>query len=157
MTLLEGILKDNIFVDFGSEIRYGSDQVCLAYPKCFATVSIQLMATPLLEEIADRIRIADGHRPMYPMDEYTGETCDQDGWYDFYIGLNDLSPEKIDTCIEFMVVNSEADDNGARYTIGLGRDEQAAMYARLDEQCRGYLGKGCEELLEEARKEMMDG
>ena len=156
MTLLEGILKDNVFVDFGSEAQFGSDQVYVDHPCRFATVTLQLMASPLLEEIADRIRMADGHRPMHSMDEYIDRTCDQDGWYDFYIGLNDISPLKIDTCIEFVVVNSDADDNEERYFIDLSPVEQERMYARLDEQCRGYLGKGCGELLEEARKEMMD-
>ena len=32
--------------------------------------------------------------------------------------------------------------------------EQAAIYARLDEQCKRYLGKGCEELLAEAGREL---
>ena len=38
----------------------------------------------------------------------------------------------------------------------LSEEEQIAIYERLDEQCRKYLGKSCEDLLKDAEKEMMD-
>ena len=38
--------------------------------------------------------------------------------------------------------------------IDLTEEEQAAIYARLDEQCKRYLDKSCEELLAEAGKEL---
>ena len=63
-------------------------------------------------------------------------------------------PMKIDICIGFVVVNSAADDNEREYIIDLSPEEQERMYARLDEQCRGFLRKGCEELLAEARVRM---
>ena len=154
MTLLEAVLKDHVFIDFGAEIQYGDDQLYLDYPCRFATVGFELMATGLLCEIADRIRKDKGLRPMHPMDEYTEETCDQNGWYDFYVGLNDWSDTKCDFCIEFVVLNSDSEDNEELYTIDLGKDEEKAMYNRLDEQCRRYLGMGCAELLDEARKRM---
>lgn len=81
MTLLEAVLKDHVFIDFGAEIHYGDDQMYLDYPCRFATVGFELMATSLLSGIADRIRKDKGYRPMHPMDEYTDDTCDQDGWY----------------------------------------------------------------------------
>ena len=154
MNLLEAYMKDEVFVDFGSEPMYGSDQACINYPIRFATVEFQLMATNGLTQIADRIRKDVGMRPMHPMDEYTDDTCDNEGWYDFYLGLNSFDDGHIDTCIEFCVVNADSEDNEEMYTIDLTKDEQTALYNRLDEQCRQYLGKGCEELLEEARKEM---
>ena len=52
------------------------------------------------------------------------------------------------------VCNSRSPDEGEMYTIDLSPDEQTALYNRLDEQCRKYLGKSCEELLAEARKAM---
>lgn len=82
--------------------------------------------------------------------------CDQDGWYDFYIGLNDWDKTKVDTCIDAIVCNSNSVDEGECYTIDLTPDEQIALYNRLDEQCRKYLGKSCEDLLAEARKAMED-
>lgn len=154
MTLIEGVLRDNVFIDFGAEILYGDDQMYLDYPCRFATVGFELMATSLLCGIADRIRKDKGMKPMHPMDEYTDETCDQEGFYNFYAWINDWSDSKCDSCIEFVVLNSDSEDNEELYTIDLGKDEEVAMFNRLDEQCREYLGKGCAELLAEAKKRM---
>ena len=154
MTLFEGFVKDEVFIDFGADVLYGSDQCYVNYPCQFPTVGFQLMATSGLAQIADRIRKEQGFKPMHPMDEYTDETCDQNGWYDFFIGLNDWSNSKVDSCIDVIVVNSDSPDNEECYTIDLDGKEQEYVYARLDEQCRKYLGKSCEELLAEARKLM---
>ena len=154
MTLTEGFVHEQIYVDFGAEITYGSDQAYISYPCRVPTVGFQLMATDGLSGIADRIRKEQGFAPMHPMDEYTEETCDNDGWYDFYVGLNGFSDTKVDTCIEFVVVNSDSADNEDMYTIDLTEEEQAVIYKRLDEQCRKYLEKSCEELLAEACKRM---
>jgi len=154
MNLLEGFVKDEIFIDFGSEIMYGDDQCYIDYPCRFPTVGFQLMATNGLTQIADRIRKDAGFKPMHPMDEYTDDTCDNEGFYDFYVGLNGFADNHMDSCIEFVVVNSDSEDNEELYTIDLDAAEQAAIYSRLDEQCRKYAGKSCEELLAEARKRM---
>ena len=157
MSLIERFLQDEMFIDFSAEILYGDDQMYLDYPCRFATVGFQLMATGGLCQIADRIRKDAGFKPMHPMDEFTDETCDQNGWYDFYVGLNDWDRTKTDSCIEVVVVNSDSPDNEEMYTIDLDGREQEAVYARLDEQCRKYLGKSCEELLTEAREKMEEG
>ena len=154
MNLLEGFVHEQIYVDFGAEPIYGSDQANISYPCRFATVNLQLMATNGLALVADRIRKNLGFAPMHPMDEYTEDFCDNDGWYDFYIGLNDYSETKMDNAIEFVVVNSDSLDNEEIYTIDLTEAEQEVLYNRLDEQCRKYLGKSCEDLLAEARKEL---
>ena len=154
MSMLEYVLKDHVFIDLGSEIMFGSDQKYVGYPCRFITIRFQLMSTALLSEIADRIRIVKGYKPMHPMDEYTDETCDQNGWYDFYYGVNDLTEERGDASIEFVVVSDGAEDNEQIYTIDLSREERAAMYNRMDEQCRKYLGKSCEDLLAEDRRRM---
>ena len=154
MTLTEGFAKDQVFIDFDAEVMYGDDQCYIDYPCRFPTVGFQLMATSGLTGIADRIRKDQGFRPMHPLDEYTDDTCDNDGWYDFYVGLNGFADNHMDTCIEFVGVNSDSEDNAELYTIDLTSDEQAAIYSRLDEQCRKYLDKDCEELLAEARKRM---
>lgn len=154
MTLIEYFANENIFVDFGSEILYGDDQAYISYPTVFPTVGFQLMATSGLVEIADRIRKDKGYRPMHAMDEYTDDTCDNEGWYDFFIGLNGFSETKLDSSIDFVVVNADSEDNEETYTIDLTEEEQIAIYNRLDEQCRKHLGQSCEELLAEARKRM---
>ena len=154
MTLIEGFVRDEILIDFGSEIMYGDDQCYLDYPSRFPTVEFQLMATNGLVQIADRIRKDAGYKPMHALDEYTDDTCDNDGWYDFYVGLNGFSDNHMDSCIEFVVVNADSEDNEELYTIDLTAEEQAAVYSALDRQCRDHLGKGCEELLAEAQKKM---
>lgn len=152
MTLIEGFVQDEIFVDFSSEIIYGSGQQNVNFPSRFPTVGFQLMATCGLSQIADRIRKDAGFKPMHPMDEFTDDTCDNEGWYDFYIGLNGFAENHMDSCIEFYVVNADSEDNESRYFIDLTAEEQSAIYAQLDEQCKRYLGKNCEELLAEADK-----
>ena len=154
MELIEGFVRDNVFIDFGSEIIYGEDQVYDTHPCRFAAVQFALMPTNGLVQIADRIRKDLGFRPMHPLDEYTDETCDNDGWYDLYVSISDCGGCCADSCIEVVVVNADSPDNEETYHIDL--DDQARMwiYASLDEQCRRYLGKGCAELLREARAEM---
>jgi hypothetical protein len=154
MNLLEGFVRDEIYIDFGAELMYGDDQCYIDYPCRFPTVGFQLMATNGLSQIADRIRKDAGFKPMHAMDEYTDDTCDNEGWYDFYVGINGFADNHMDSCIEFVVVNADSEDNEELYTIDLNGDEQAAVYARLDEQCRRYLGQSCEELLAEAKKRM---
>ena len=154
MNLIESFVKDAVFVDFGSEIIYGSDQQNVNYPSVFPTVQFQLMATYGLSQIADRIRKDAGFKPMHPMDEFADDTCDNEGWYDFYVGINGFTHNHMDSCIEFYVVNADSEDNESRYFIDLTAEEQAKVFDRLDEQCKTYLGKSCEELLAEAGKEL---
>ena len=154
MTLTEGFVRDEVFIDFGSEIMYGDDQCYIDYPCRFPTVGFQLMATEGLSRIADRIRKDAGFKPMHPLDEYTDETCDNEGWYDFYVGLNGFSDNHMDSCIEFVVVNSNSPDEEERYTIDLTEEEQRTVFSCLDEQCRKHLEKSCEDLLAEAEKQM---
>ena len=91
---------------------------------------------------------------MHPMDEYTDDTCDNDGWYDFYVGINGYTESHMDSCIEFVVVNSNSPDEEERYTIDLTEEEQRTVFSCLDEQCRKYLEKSCDDLLAEAGKQM---
>ena len=156
MTLIEGFVKDEVFIDFGADVLYGSDQCNVSFPCRFPTVEFQLMATNGLSQIADRIRKDLGFAPMHPMDVYTDDTCDNDGWYDFYVGINGYAENHMDSCIEFVVVNSNSLDDEERYRIDLTEEEQDAVFQRLDEQCRKYEGKSCEELLAEAQKRMED-
>ena len=107
MYLLEAFMKDAVFVDFGSEILYGSDQAYISYPIRFATVSFQLMATNALSQIADRVRKDIGYVPMHSMDEYTDETCDNEGWYDFYTRRKTCwSWEKMGECLRQILFSS---------------------------------------------------
>ena len=154
MNLLEAFIRDEIFIDFGADVLYGNDQCNVSFPCRFPTVTFQLMATNGLSQIADRIRKDLGFAPMHPMDEYTDDTCDNDGWYDFYVGINGYTESHMDSCIEFVVVNSNSPDEEERYTIDLTEEEQRTVFSCLDEQCRKYLEKSCDDLLAEAGKQM---
>ena len=156
MTFTEAVIQDGIHVDFSNDPLFDSDQVDVTFPCQFATIQFELFATDLLTGIADRIRKDQGFKPMHAIDEYTDEMCDQEGWYSFYISLSDYSPTKVDNCLEFVVVNSDSNDNETMYAIELTEEEQRNMYARLDEQCLKYLGKTCADLMDEARKAMED-
>ena len=62
----------------------------------------------------------------------------------------------MDSCIEFVVVNADSEDNEEVYTIDLTAEEQNAIYKQLDEQCRRHEGRSCEELLKEAEERMRE-
>lgn len=158
MTLTEKFIADAILLDSGAEVIYGSDEVFDTYPCRFPTVEFQLIATDALVEIADRIRMEKGYLPMHPRDGRTDDV-DNDGWYDFYIGISKLPGDmevRLDNSITFIVVNSDSDDNEDMYEIQLTDDERSAVYAALNRQCLKYEGKNCAALLAESEKEMME-
>ncbi|MBR5372334.1 MAG: hypothetical protein IK130_08975 [Oscillospiraceae bacterium] len=159
MTLTEKFIADAIQLDSGAEVIYGSDQINDTYPCRFATVEFQLMATDALVEVADRIRMEKGYLPMHPRDGRTDDV-DNDGFYDFYIGISRLPGEnqlvKLDSSISFVVVNSDSDDNEDMYTIDLTASEAEYVYEILNRQCRRYHGKDCETLMAEAEKELYE-
>ena len=148
----EATLNESVFVS--DEYLLGSDQAYDSYPCRFATVNLMLESSDFLCTLADHIRKDLGFKPLSAMDEYTDETCDQQGWYDFYVGLNDYNESKVDSCITFIIVNSESEDDESSYVIDLSLEEQKAMYRRLDKECKRRYGKSCENLLDEARKEL---
>ena len=135
MTLLETMIKDGISIDFSEDPVFGTDEVYESYPCPVATVTFSLMDTDILNRAADRIRVEEGYRPLYPVDGYTEEMC---------------------VSILFSLEGSSLPDEDLLYLIDLSEEEQIAIYERLDEQCRKYLGKSCEDLLKAAEKEMMD-
>lgn len=151
MNLIEAFLRENVFIDTGSDLQYGEDQAELAR---FATVEIPLISTFGLEDIADRIRKDKGFKPIHPMDEFTEQTCDQDAWYDFYVDLVSWPGFRCGSCIAFVVANSDQPDNEQEYSIDLTEEEQVYLYCRLDEQLQKYTGKSCAEHLVAATIEM---
>ena len=148
-TKAENIWDGTITINFSDEITYGEDQVFNSYPARFPTVGFKLIDTTVLCAKADDIRIKAGFKPMF-----TGSEIDENGWYDFYVGLNGYSQTYLDSCIDFVVVNTEQPDNEETYHIYLTEDEQKIIYKQLNEQCKQYLDKSCMDLLEEARQTM---
>lgn len=157
MTLTENFICNTIQLDSGAEVIYGSDEIFDTYPCRFPTIEFQIMATDALVEIADRIRIEKDFKPMHPRDGRT-DGVDNDGWYDFYLGVSKLPGEnqdcRLDNCITFIVVNSDSDDNEEMYEISLTDDERSVVYEILNAQCRRYHGKDIAAMLVEAKKEM---
>ena len=159
MTLTEKFIADAIHLDVGAEIMYGSDQMYDSYPISFPTVEFQLTATDALAELADGIRLEKGCKPIFPRDG-SADDVDNDGWYDFYIGISKLPGKKQDCCLDnsisFVVVNSDSNDNEDMYEIPLTESEQECIFEILNRQCRKYHSKDCLTLLAEAEKEMME-
>ena len=148
------ILEEMIRIDPQDEYRLGDDQCCLNYPERFPTVEFDLAATADLCRIADGMRARLGYKPMLGDGSNDDDEIDLDGWYNFTIGLNGFSSTKVDASIMFVVVNSDSEDNERTYEIDLCEGEQELIYRLLDRQCRAYFGKGCDDLLEEARQAM---
>lgn len=124
--------------NFDDEFLFGSDQAYVSFPTRFATVSIPLQET---EELIQLVKETTGI-----FSEYAS--------FQFYVGLNDYTATKTDNCIEFEEFGNDEYSDGARDSIFLEEDEQKALYARLDEELKAHLGKGCEDLLAEARMKM---
>ena len=146
MTLLDHLMKEAIAIDFGEEILYTSDYV--QEPgriKKFAVVQLELMETPGLVAIADQIRRENGIG--------VGRK-NETGWYNFYIDLNTYSDTHLGDVINFVVVNSDFDDNEDMYRIEIGEPEGSAIYNQLNAQLRKHLGKTCHDLLMEAERAM---
>lgn len=155
-TLIDRFMRENVSIDPHTEIMYGSDQAYVNCPCRFAMVGFEICAGYGLQLLVDRLRKDLGFKPLEPIDdEDYDKDCDQTGEYYFYVGLNDYTDSKVDTCITVIIANSESPDNEEIYTIDLSDEEQRALYRRLDEESRILFGQSCEDLLGEARKEMM--
>lgn len=154
MTMMDYFVMNTIWVDFATDPMYGDDQTFVSYPHRFATVTFELLDTESLTQIADKIRTETGYPPLIPFGDWNEDSCDQNGWYKFYIGLNDYSVTKMDTCIWFVVENSDEDDRETVYMIPLSTEEQRAIFYQLNLQCIKQLEKNCLDLLEEAKNEM---
>ena len=145
---------DQIRIDFDTEIMYSSDQTDVHFPAHCPTVIFSLRDTDVLVSLADKIRTSGGGKPLYPMEGYPEESCDQNGWYNFYIGINDFPAPPVDTSISAYVNSPDYADDGYEYAIPIPEADMSALYESLDNQCRKHLGKSCADLLAEARMEM---
>lgn len=142
----------SIRIDPSYEVVYGSAQAYVSYPVRFPTVNFGLYCTVELSNIADAMRKKLGYLPMH---DDSGE-YDEDGWYNFNIGINGYTDSMVDNCIEFSVDSPNADDDWQTYTIPLTEEEQVEVFKVLNEQCIREYGQSCEEMLEEARQEMIE-
>lgn len=149
-----------IFLDYEGYWYFGSDQVYVDYPVRFPTVTIALEGTIPLTEIVDAMRMEDGHKPMLAPDGWTeemGYDCyDSNGWYNYYVTLNGFTDTMVNNSIEAVVQSEWADDNEQSYYIPLTEAEQIAIYHEVDRQLKERFNASCNELLEQARLEMIE-
>lgn len=137
---------------------FGSDQANVNFPVRFPTVTLGLQDSHELNRIIDAMRVEAGHKPMFPenWEELDPEDWDSNGWYNFWIGLNGFTDTMVNTSIEAVVQSEWAEDNEQSYYIDLTETEQIAIYNELDRQLRERFNTSCDELLEEARQEMIE-
>lgn len=154
------INKNTIYLetDAVNYCHFGSDQAYVNFPVRFPTVSLELQDSHELNKIIDAMRVEAGHKPMFPdnRNELDPEDWDDDGWYNFWIGLNGFTDTMVDTYIEAIVQSEWAEDNEQPYYINLSEAEQIAIYNELNRQLKERFGTSCDELLEEAREEMIE-
>ena len=137
MTISDVIESGGLKVDFDSEILYSHDQAYNTYPVVFPTVNFTLVSSDNLISLAGEILSANG-------DSIGSDDAE------FTIGINGYTKTKVDNCIVFTI----SDYDGEIYQIPLSDEEQTKVWDILNGQCKDKLKKSCDELLEEARKEL---
>lgn len=146
----ETIRLANDFIYTHAGYSFGEDQAYIDYPVRFPTVTFYLEDTHELNMMADVIRKSEGYLPMF---DDSGE-YDDDGWYNFSVGINTFTKYHVDTAIEFVVCNGSQADDEQTYLIELDETEQETLWKVLDEECMEAYGVGCNELLKEAKAEI---
>lgn len=99
-------------------------------------VTLPLLVTNILNNIADSIITEKGFKPFFLADDIND--CDIDAWYDFEVKItNRDNPE-----VEFLFYpqNSEQKDLDKKYQIKLDKTEQHVIYKEMDKQIKGYSG-----------------
>jgi len=153
--LTEYILRHMIFIDFSWNFHFTTDQVFVSYPCKVAGVTFHLLSSEMLENLADYVRMENGHKPFQLRPGYS--ECDNDGWYEFTIGINTYTKSKVDNFILCETLNTE-DNSDENFGMDISEEEQKIIYDILDEQLKKYCDQGCEELLKQAEAEMrLDG
>lgn len=152
------INKNTIILDSDGYWNFGEDQSYINYPIRFPTVTFALESTFPLDKAADAMRVGAGYLPMLPDKLSNDEEIeyDDEGWYNFYIGLNGWSNSRVDNSIMAVVQSPNADDDEHMYYIDLTEAEQMEIFKVIDEQLRELHGTSCLELLKESEKEMIE-
>ena len=148
------INPESIRISLDDEIMFDQTVIYNSCPVPVATVNIMLTDTLQLTALVDEQRTAKGYLPMLPNDS---GRFDENGWYRFYINLNDYLPHHIDNSIMATVESESAPDDFECYNIDLTDEKQKMVYAALDKQLRKIESKSAEELLADARDYMSGG
>ena len=127
------------------------------------SVSISLIDTSGLQEIADSIREKDGFLPLVCAPCYqekkdcelcllVGRECDPSGWYNFEIQVSRKEGKMALEGFVFTLAASAQKDNEKCYEIPVGGQEEMILEA-IDEECRRAYGQSLKELLDEAERD----
>lgn len=153
MSIIEYIFNRQIKVDFDKEYMLDFDFPDPGTNEKNAKVEIDLFPTDILNKLADDTRVKNGIIPGDLMG-YCSSSRQSRG-YRFTCELSDIEKYKVDPFILVEVHDSEAADDWNLFCIDLSSEEQKWLYQVLDGQFK-TVGKSCEDLLAEARKQMED-
>lgn len=93
-----------------------------------ATVDYDLAITDNLIKLADEIRVAKGYEPLW-------DNWHSDGWYNFYVWVEDANGGQLHSSI-YCTVNNTPDDDYAEYYIDFTEEESKWIYEALDNAIR---------------------
>lgn len=144
-------IKNNIFLDPACEPCYDVEYVSEGgSEKKYDTANFALQSTDNLIELADRIRADLGHKPFYHWDGMQETELDEDGWYNFYIGLSEKNKYYVDDFIEIVVESDIADDDGHSYKYYLSEHQRETTARVINEQLWEYQESSIMQVLREA-------
>ena len=114
-------------------------------------VEVKLCDTIRLIHIVDQLRAEKGFLPMLPNDE---DKNDQDGWYDFYVLLDNSDIGVHDNLIA-IVDSPDAQDRGDQYDIQLSVPVRMAIRQILDHDLQESCGEDVNKLVQRSYKEAL--
>ena len=136
------------FIDECVLVDFAGSRRASVMPELGNVVVLELCSNFVLTNIVDRERMKLGYKPLLPS---LDTNYDRDGRYRFYMCLCDGTATRIAPWIDVFLAGSKSPDNNEVYVIDLTEEEQWHAYNRIDEQCVKHLGKGCMDLLAEAK------
>ena len=134
-------VADNLFLDPNAEQIIDYD----------GTINFMLRDTTALIFLVDTLREEKGLRPMLPTPQHTTD-YDADGWYNFYIDVNEADDGRTSDHIAAVVDSQYAGDDYHEYHIKLSDDVRKALYQKLDAEVVERFGVDLAALFAEARE-----
>lgn len=149
--LTDEFIKHNVFLDPACDPCYDTEYVSEGgEERKYDNANFALQSTDELIELADRIRANLGYKPFYSFDGRPESELDEDGWYNFYIGLSHKNKYYVDDFIEIVVDSGLADDDGHSYKYYLNDHQQETIAGVINEQLWEYQGSSIMQVLREA-------
>ena len=115
-------------IDLGSDYEPNYDVATIEGIGRVATVDYDLVITDNLIKLADEIRVAKGYEPLW-------NNWNSDGWYSFYVWVEDVDGGRLHSSI-YCTANNTTDDDYAEYYIDYTEEEAKWIYEALDNAIR---------------------